>query len=405
MVTFSILNADSQAKIRVVGVGGSGGNAINRMIESDLQGVEFIAINTDEQDLELSQASRCIQIGRNVTRGLGAGANPETGAQAIEEDREEVAEALSGSDMVFVTAGMGGGTGTGAAPIVAEIVRNAGALAVGIVTTPFKMEGMPRMRNAQSGIDALKKAADTAIIIPNQRLLEISSEDTTLRDAFLIADDVLLQATRGISDLITIPGEVNLDFNDVRTVMQSGGDALMGTAEATGENRAVTAAEKALNSPLLDNVSVAGAQGVLVNISASSELKLFEMDKAVNLITDAVGHEANIIWGTVLDDSMEDELRVTVIATGFNKNPSDKVNSNGANMAYPPNPSPSSTPDTEQAEIDKTDADIPAFMRKMESGNDPDDLDLSPAEKPKKDAVSVDDLEYPAFLRRQMQGG
>ena len=402
MVTFSIVNADSQARIRVVGIGGSGGNAINRMIESDLQGVEFIAINTDEQDLELSQASRCVQIGRNVTRGLGAGANPEIGAQAIEEDREEVAETLGGSDMVFVTAGMGGGTGTGAAPIVAEIARDAGALTVGIVTTPFKMEGMPRMRNALAGIDALKKAADTAIIIPNQRLLEISSEDTTLRDAFLFADDVLLQATRGISDLITIPGMVNLDFNDVRTVMQSGGDALMGTAEATGENRAVTAAEKALNSPLLDNVSVAGAQGVLVNISASSELKLFEMDKAVNLITDAVGHEANIIWGTVLDDNMKDELRVTVIATGFNKNPSDRVNSNGANLAYHPSPAPAA--DADPPEIDATDADIPAFMRKIDADADADDLDLDLKEKPEKDAASLNDLEYPAFLRRQMQG-
>ena len=402
MVTFSIVNADSQARIRVVGIGGSGGNAINRMIESDLQGVEFIAINTDEQDLELSQASRCVQIGRNVTRGLGAGANPEIGAQAIEEDREEVAETLGGSDMVFVTAGMGGGTGTGAAPIVAEIARDAGALTVGIVTTPFKMEGLPRMRNALAGIDALKKAADTAIIIPNQRLLEISSEDTTLRDAFLFADDVLLQATRGISDLITIPGMVNLDFNDVRTVMQSGGDALMGTAEATGENRAVTAAEKALNSPLLDNVSVAGAQGVLVNISASSELKLFEMDKAVNLITDAVGHEANIIWGTVLDDNMKDELRVTVIATGFNKNPSDRVNSNGANLAYHPSPAPAA--DADPPEIDATDADIPAFMRKIDADSDADDLDLDLAEKPEKDAASLNDLEYPAFLRRQMQG-
>ena len=273
-----------------------------------LQGVEFIAIDTDEQDLELSQAPNCIQIGRNITKGLGA--------EAIEENRDEVAETLAGSDMVFVTAGMGGGTGTGAAPIVAEIARDAGALTVGIVSLPFRMEGMPR--NAQAGIDSLKRASDTVIIIPNQRLLEISSEDTTLTEAFLIADDILLQATRGISDLITIPGEVNLDFNDVRTVMQTGGDALMGTAEASGENRAITAAEKALNSPLLDNVSVAGAQGVLVNISASSELKLFEMDKAVNLITDAVGHEANIIWGIVLDDNLGDELRVTIIATGLN---------------------------------------------------------------------------------------
>ena len=388
MVTFSIVDTDSQAKIRVVGVGGSGGNAINRMIESGLQGVEFIAINTDEQDLELSQASRRIQIGRNVTRGLGAGANPEVGAQAIKEDRDQVAEALVGSDMVFVTAGMGGGTGTGAAPIVADIARDAGALTVGIVSKPFRMEGMPRMRNADAGVVALKEAADTVIIIPNQRLLEISSEDTTLREAFRLADDVLLQATRGISDLITIPGEVNLDFNDVRTVMREGGDALMGTAEATGENRSVSAAEKALNSPLLDNVSVKGAQSVLVNISASSDLKLFEVDKAVNLITEAVGEEANIIWGTVLDDSMNDELRVTVITTGFNSKQSNVSNS-----------TPAARPQHQPLGTRTVGPDIPAFMRKT----DPNDLDGEPKREGKGDDVSLDDLEYPTFLRRKMQ--
>ena len=409
MVTFSIVDADSQAKIRVVGVGGSGGNAINRMIESGLHGVEFIAINTDEQDLELSQAPNCIQIGRNITKGLGAGANPEIGAEAIEENRDEVAEALAESDMVFVTAGMGGGTGTGAAPTVAEIAREVGALTVGIVSLPFRMEGMPRMRNAQAGIDSLKRSSDTVIIIPNQRLLEISSEDTTLTEAFLIADDILLQATRGISDLITIPGEVNLDFNDVRTVMQAGGDALMGTAEASGENRAITAAEKALNSPLLDNVSVAGAQGVLVNISASSELKLFEMDKAVNLITDAVGHEANIIWGTVLDDNLGDEMRVTVIATGFNTDSPQKSNEPNIGVSYSkftPEPTVST--------------DIPAFIRKIESEDTELDteeeteeklekkpekkLEEKPEEKPKIDTISLNDLQYPTFLRRQKEG-
>lgn len=406
MVNFSIIDADSQAKIRVVGVGGSGGNAINRMIESGLQGVEFIAINTDEQDLELSQASNCIQIGRNVTKGLGAGANPEIGAEAIEENRDEVAEALAESDMVFVTAGMGGGTGTGAAPTVAEIARDAGALTVGIVSLPFRMEGMPRMRNAQAGIDSLKRSADTVIIIPNQRLLEISSEDTTLTEAFRIADDILLQATRGISDLITIPGEVNLDFNDVRTVMQAGGDALMGTAEASGEDRAITAAEKALNSPLLDNVSVAGAQGVLVNISASSELKLFEMDKAVNLITDAVGHEANIIWGTVLDDNLGDELRVTVIATGFNTGSPSNTNGSGANFSFSKSTLEEPTVST----------DIPAFIRKIESENtelDPEEesveklekkIEKKPEEKAKIDTISLNNLQYPTFLRRQKEG-
>jgi cell division protein FtsZ len=389
VVTFSIVDNDNQAKIRVVGVGGSGGNAINRMIESGLQGVEFIAINTDEQALELSKSSRRITIGRNITRGLGAGANPEVGAKAIMEDRDQVAEALAGSDMVFVAAGMGGGTGTGAAPIVAEIAREAGALTVGIISKPFNMEGMPRMRNADAGVAALKAAADTVIVIPNQRLLAISSEETTLRAAFRLADDVLLQATRGISDLITIPGEVNLDFNDVRTVMREGGDALMGTAEAIGENRATAAAEKALNSPLLDNINVAGAKGVLVNISASSDLRLFEVDKAVTLITEAVGQEANIIWGTVLDDSMEDVLRVTVIATGFNSSSKEAIK---AAQAPARNQPVKTAPRT-------VGPDVPAFMRKTET----DEIEIEPKPERKGEEVSLDDLEYPTFLRRQMQ--
>jgi cell division protein FtsZ len=387
VVTFSIVDTESTAKLRVVGVGGSGGNAVNRMIEAGLRGVDFIAINTDEQDLELSQAAQRIQIGRNVTRGLGAGADPGVGAKAIEEDRDQVAEILSGSDMVFVAAGMGGGTGTGAASIVAEIAREAGALTVGIVSRPFNMEGLPRSRNADAGIAALKAAADTVIIIPNQRLLAISSADTTLRDAFRMADDVLLQATRGISDLITIPGEVNLDFNDVRTVMREGGDALMGTAEATGENRAILAAEKALKSPLLDDVSVSGARGVLVNISAGSDLKLFEVDKAVSLVTEAVGNEANIIWGTVLDDSMGDELRVTVIATGFNSPASKTADTNNSARK------PSTTTRT-------FGPDVPAFMRKL----DVDNAEVEKKRETKKGSEpSLDDLEYPTFLRRQMQ--
>jgi len=384
VVTFSIVDTENQAKLRVVGVGGSGGNAVNRMIEAGLRGVDFITINTDEQDLELSQAAQRLQIGRNVTRGLGAGADPEVGAKAIEEDRDQVAEILSGSDMVFVAAGMGGGTGTGAAPIVAQIAREAGALTVGIVSRPFTMEGLPRSRNADDGIAALKAAADTVISIRNRRLLAISSEDTTLRDAFRMADDVLLQATRGISDLITIPGEVNLDFNDVRTVMREGGDTLMGTAEAMGENRAILAAEKALKSPLLDEVCVSGARGVLVNISAGSDLKLFEVDKAVSLVTEAVGNEANIIWGTVLDDSMGDELRVTVIATGFNV-PAAKT--------ADPNARKTSTTTRTFG------PDVPAFMRKLDTANTEGD---NKREK-KGDEPSLDDLEYPTFLRRQMQ--
>jgi cell division protein FtsZ len=371
--------------MRVIGIGGAGGNAVNRMIEADLQGVEFVAINSDLQDLEMSQAPRRIQIGQNITKGLGAGASPDVGRQAIEEDRDKVAELLAGSDMVFVTAGMGGGTGTGAAPVVAEIAREAGALTVGIVTKPFVMEGVPRMRNADTGIEEMKQSVDTLIIIPNQRLLAVSSKETTLREAFRMADDVLLQATRGISDLITIPGEVNLDFNDVRTVMREGGDALMGTGAAVGETRAADAAEKAINSPLLEEVSIKGAKGVLVNISAGSDLKLFEVNEAVSVITEAAGNEANLIWGTVLDDSLGDELRVTVIATGFaikdsaRREPTLKVAQEGNR---------------------KLGREVPAFMRKEGNG------DL-PAESKRDDMlsedVSLDDLEYPTFLRRRME--
>ena len=385
MVNFTIVDDDNRARMRVIGIGGAGGNAVNRMIEADLQGVEFVAINSDLQDLELSQAPRRIQIGTNITKGLGAGANPDVGRQAIEEDRDKVAEFLAGSDMVFVTAGMGGGTGTGAAPVVAEIAREAGALTVGIVTKPFMMEGVPRMRNADNGIAEMKQMVDTLIIIPNQRLLAVSSKDTTLREAFRMADDVLLQATRGISDLITIPGEVNLDFNDVRTVMREGGDALMGTGAAVGETRAADAAEKAINSPLLEEVSIKGAKGVLVNISADSDLKLFEVNEAVSVVTEASGNEANLIWGTVLDDSLGDELRVTVIATGF-------AIKDGARRE--------ATLKVAQDNNRKLGREVPAFMRKEGNGDLPTD---SKREDILSEDVSLDDLEYPTFLRRRME--
>ncbi len=387
MVTFSIVDNESQARMRVVGVGGAGGNAVNRMIESGLQGVEFIAINTDVQVLELSQASKRLQIGQNVTRGLGAGANPDVGRRSIEEDRDVVAEVLAGSDMVFVTAGMGGGTGTGAAPVVAQVAREAGALTVGVVTKPFVMEGVPRMRNADGGIAELKEAVDTLIIIPNQRLLAVSSKETTLREAFRMADDILLQATRGISDLITVPGEINLDFNDVRTVMLEGGDALMGTGSAVGESRAADAAAKAIRSPLLEEVSIEGARGVLVNISAGSDLKLFEVNEAVSVINEASGSEANIIWGTVLDDTLEDELRVTVIATGF-EIAEHLLRSNDTAAA------------SFQEGNRKLGRDVPAFMRK--GGNGEKEAEKKREEKVLED-VSLDDLEYPTFLRRRMQ--
>jgi cell division protein FtsZ len=371
------------------------------MIGSGLQGVEFIAVNTDAQVLELSHAPKRIQIGQNVTKGLGAGANPEVGRRSVEEDRELVSELLANSDMVFVTAGMGGGTGTGAAPVVAEIAREAGALTVGIVTTPFLMEGTPRMRNAQVGIDELKEHVDTLIVIPNERLLTVSSRETTLREAFRMADDVLLQATRGISDLITVPGEVNLDFNDVRTVMMEGGDALMGTGTALGEDRAKEAAEKAIKSPLLDQLSIEGAKGVLVNITAGSDLRLFEVNEAVSVVTEASGTEANVIWGTVLDDTVGDEFRVTVIATGFLQGESRRRQSTAATAA--------------KAGTGRLGRDVPAFLRKRAdevpeavngNGHGTNGSNGTPEVEIETDQiakdVSLDDLEYPTFLRRRL---
>ena len=314
----TMVDNERQARIKVIGVGGGGGNAINRMIQSGMHGVEFIAINTDAQALETSSADFSLCIGDSVTRGLGAGADPEVGRQAVEEDREKVSERLQDADLVFITAGMGGGTGTGAAPVVAAIAREQGALAVGIVTEPFMMEGSPRMNNARSGIEELQEHVDTLITIKNQRLLTICGRETTLKDAFFKADEVLMQATRGIADLITIPGMINLDFNDVRTVISKGGDAIMGVGGHSGENRAVEAARKAINSPLLEDVSIAGAKGVLINIAADSNLTLFEVNEAMSLIHEATGPEATIIFGTVIDDGLEGDIRVTVIATGFN---------------------------------------------------------------------------------------
>ena len=319
-MTFEIIDFEQCASIKVIGVGGAGGNAINRMVASGMHGVEFIAVNTDNQDLEVSSADVGICIGEGVTRGLGAGAKPEIGRQAIEEDRDRVAERLQDTDLVFITAGMGGGTGTGAAPVVAQIAKELGALTVGVVTEPFQFEGFPRMRNAQAGIAELQEHVDTLIVIKNQRLLSICSRDTTLEEAFGKADEVLLQATRGIADLITIPGMINLDFNDVRTVITEGGDAIIGVGAHHGENRAVEAAKKAIKSPLIEEISIEGAKGALINISAGSNLTLYEANEAASIIQEAAGSEANIIFGTVIDESMGDEMRVTVIATGFRLN-------------------------------------------------------------------------------------
>jgi cell division protein FtsZ len=310
---------DHGAKIRVVGVGGGGGNAINSMIDKRMQGVDFFAINCDMQALERNKAPNKIQIGKNLTRGLGAGADPSIGQRAVEEDRDEIARTLAGSDMVFITAGMGGGTGTGGAPVVANVAKSIGALVVGIVTKPFTCEGKKRMAQAEAGIEEIKKQVDTLIMIPNQKLLSIVERNTPLQEAFDKANDVLYSATRGISELITIPGLINVDFADVRTIMREMGDALMGSGIGSGENRAIEAAHAAISSPLLEGVSISGALGVLVNVTGGPTMSLVEVDEAVSVIHEAAGEEANVIMGAVVDENLGDEMMVTVIATGFNK--------------------------------------------------------------------------------------
>jgi len=309
------------AIIKVVGVGGAGGNAIERMILSGLMGVEFIVVNTDLQALSRSNAEQKLGIGTRITKGLGAGGNPEVGRKAAEEDRDQLLDMLDGSDMVFITAGMGGGTGTGAAGVVAEIAsKEIGALTVAVVTKPFDFEGKKRIDNADSGLDMLKDHVDTLIVIPNQRLLNVVDRETPLVEAFSIADEVLHHATRGISDLITVPGVVNLDFADVRTVLAGmGGDALMGTGIASGEKRSIEAAKGAISSSLLEDVSIGGAKGVLINITGSPDMSLYEVNEAASLISEAAGPEANVIFGSVVDDDLEDEVRVTVIAAGFTR--------------------------------------------------------------------------------------
>ncbi|MCL1797378.1 MAG: cell division protein FtsZ [Eggerthellaceae bacterium] len=313
----SNIASEHLAVIKVVGVGGGGMNAVNRMVEAGIKGVEFIAINTDRQALLMSDADKTIHIGEELTRGLGAGANPEVGAQAAEESRSVIREALAGSDMVFVTAGEGGGTGTGAAPIVAEIAREEiGALTVGIVTRPFSFEGRLRRNQAEQGIELLKQKVDTLIVIPNDRLLEIVERKTSMLDAFRIADDTLRQGIQGVTDLIIIPGLINLDFADIRTVMKDAGTAMMGIGRSTGENRALDAAQQATNSKLLE-ASIAGASRVLFSIAGSSDLTLAEVDEAARTIEGCADDSANIIYGQIIDDALGEEVRITVIATGF----------------------------------------------------------------------------------------
>jgi cell division protein FtsZ len=320
----------NRAKIKVIGVGGGGGNAINTMIESRLEGVDFIAANTDVQALESNQAPLKIALGGALTKGLGAGANPEIGRNAALEDITKLTDVLSQADMVFVTAGMGGGTGTGAAPIIAQVARECGALTVGVVTKPFGFEGRKRRRQAEEGIATLQDSVDTLITIPNDRLLSVAGQKTTMLDAFRKADDVLLNAVQGISDLITIPGLINVDFADVRTIMSHMGRALMGTGRAVGERRALEAAQQAINSPLLEDVCITGATGILINITGGPDLTLFEVNEASTLIQEAAHEDANIIFGSVIDANLVDEVRITVIATGFDTQPQIAVEPHGS---------------------------------------------------------------------------
>ena len=379
---FEETNAQS-ARMKVVGVGGGGGNAVNRMIEERLLGVEFISVNTDAQALSASKSDIKVQIGQRLTRGLGAGARPEIGRQAIEENRDEVLAALQGADLIFVTCGMGGGTGTGAAPIISEMARDIGALTVGIVTKPFLFEGRKRMKQAEMGITEMRRNVDTMIVVPNERLLAVVGKGIPFQDALKKADEVLLHATQGIASLITNTGLINVDFADVRTVMQNGGAALMGTGIGRGENRALEAAQQAISSPLLDNVSIAGATGVLINIIGGSDLTLGETTQISDIIHEAVGDEAEIIFGAGSDPAMEGEVRVTVIATGFDRAVTgEQLIRPGATMTSASQPGV-----------------IPIAPRRAAG------TPLKPAPAVPRSATPLTDLpdmEIPTFIRRQM---
>lgn len=383
--------ANRGAKIRVVGVGGGGTNAVNSMIDKGLIGVDFIAINTDLQALERNQAPNKIQVGKNLTRGLGAGADPTIGHRAVEEDRDEIARMIAGSDMVFVTAGMGGGTGTGGAPMVANIAKSMGALVVGIVTKPFNSEGKKRAAQAELGIEEMKKQVDTLIAIPNQKLLDIIDRTTPLIEAFELANQVLYNATRGISELITVPGLINVDFADVRTIMREMGDALMGSGVAKGDNRAIEAANQAISSPLLDGVSIAGAQGILVNITGGRNMTLVEVDDATSIIHEAAGDEANVILGTVVDENLTDEIMVTVIATGFNKK--------AAAVKAPPKPASKLIDRIPSGPTDLQKLDEPTFLRRGIDISVNAQRDMQRSDDEKIDKVDPD---KPAFLRKIM---
>ncbi|MBP0724819.1 cell division protein FtsZ [Bacillus sp. RG28] len=369
-------NLDALAKIKVIGVGGGGNNAVNRMIEHGVQGVDFIAVNTDAQALNLSKAEIKMQIGGKLTRGLGAGANPEVGKKAAEESKEQLQEALKGADMVFVTAGMGGGTGTGAAPVIAQVAKELGALTVGVVTRPFTFEGRKRSTQAATGIAAMKESVDTLIVIPNDRLLEIVDRNTPMLEAFREADNVLRQGVQGISDLIAVPGLINLDFADVKTIMSNKGSALMGIGVASGESRAAEAAKKAISSPLLET-SINGAQGVLMNITGGTNLSLYEVQEAADIVSTACDAEVNMIFGSVINESLKDEIIVTVIATGFEGVP-----------AISPKP-------LVRPSVSSSSSSAPIKREQVVTREE------VPVVEPTKNVTNLDDLDIPAFLRNR----
>ena len=419
-------DAQEVATIRVVGVGGGGGNAVKNMLAKGIRGVEFVAINTDAQALQINEAPVKIQIGRDLTKGLGAGARPTIGASAAEESHREIEAALDGADMVFVTAGMGGGTGTGAAPVVAALAKKMGILTVAVVTKPFDCEGKKRLGMADQGIQALRETVDTLIIIPNERLLDVADEDTTLVDAFVMADDVLYNATRGISELITVHGLINLDFADVRTTMVDGGTALMGSAIATGDKRAERAAREAISSPLLDGISIEGARNVLVNITAGASLGVREATQATAVIQQEAGEEAEVIFGLVIDESLGDALRVTVIATGFDKIATRARDAQPAARPAPVEEAPARRPVAldgrphgapgYKGEDSLRQLDVPAYLRRSADPSERlrEDEELATEGRPpqvrllpssdvlRQERIRKDDSDTPAFLRRMM---
>ena len=403
------LRSDSEnfALIRVIGVGGGGSNAVNRMIRAELMGVEFIAVNTDAQALLQSDAPHKIRIGDKITRGLGAGGDPGIGQRAAEEDAEKIYEALKDSDMVFITAGMGGGTGSGAAPVIAEVARDLGALTIGVVTKPFSFEGARRRLNAEKATEALRDKVDTLITIPNDRLKDVVNKETSILDAFRVVDDVLRQGVQGISDLITVPGLINLDFADVRTVMKDAGSALMGIGRASGEGRAAAAAREATASPLLE-LNIAGAQGVLFNITGGPSLGLYEVYEAAEIIKQTADPEANIIFGTVIDERMGDEVAITVIATGFDASRKREIARSQTSAPVEVASALRMARDREQFGSDRTPTAIPVNpMPSMNGSQAGEELQPAATVQPRSGQEirrgpqqEVEDLDIPAFLRR-----